>query len=72
MLRGSQTEVWRHPGLKKAQISLWANGRRPMSLRPRERYCQLLRDLDQVNPRPNAEALCGARLPPVATSDDES
>jgi hypothetical protein len=29
-----------------------------------ERYCQLLRDLDQVNPRPNAEALRGALLPP--------
>jgi transcriptional regulator with XRE-family HTH domain len=39
----SQTQVGQHLGLKKPQISLWANGRRPMSLRYRERYCQLLR-----------------------------
>ena len=29
-----------------------------------ERYCQLLRDLDQVDPRPNAESLRSALLPP--------
>jgi hypothetical protein len=34
----SQAEVWRHLGLKKAQISLWANGRKPMALRHRERF----------------------------------
>jgi hypothetical protein len=34
----SQTAVWQHLGLKKPQISLWANGRRPMSLRYRERF----------------------------------
>jgi hypothetical protein len=33
-----QTEVWQHLGLKKPQISLWANGRRPMPLRYRERF----------------------------------
>jgi hypothetical protein len=34
----SQTAVWQHLGLKKPQISLWANGRRPMPLRYRERF----------------------------------
>jgi hypothetical protein len=32
--------VWRHLGLKKAQISLWANGSKPMPLRYRERFEQ--------------------------------
>jgi hypothetical protein len=33
-----QTEVWQHLGLKKPQISLWANGKKPMALRHRQAF----------------------------------
>jgi hypothetical protein len=37
-----QTEVWQYLGMQKPQISLWANGRKAMPLRYRERFEQFV------------------------------